>query len=141
MASILALGSLFWDHAQPCGLRLSWHKSMGDSRQGGSSLGHHVLPVGLRSGPWGCIHRCHRSIRLNHLFLSIAVSTLCLPHFLRGNCCGTHVACAGEVLFLGPPEPKDKATMPGDSWGKTSASCLKSCSKRHMEGEGKVWAV
>lgn len=85
---------------QPCGLPLSRYKSIGDSKQGGSSLGHHVLPVGLRSGPWGYIRRCHIH-QAQSLVLSTAASTLCLPHFLRGACAGVavlgHVAC-DEVL-------------------------------------------
>lgn len=66
VANVLVLGSLFWDQ---------------------------VLLVGLRSGPWGCIHRCHIH-QGQSLVLSTAASTLCLPHFLRG-------ACAG-VTVLGP---------------------------------------
>lgn len=61
-------GSESWGQHAALGSALSRYKSMGLSRQGGgSSLGHHVLPAGPGMGPWDCIHRCHRSTRLNHL--------------------------------------------------------------------------
>lgn len=81
---------------QPCGLLFSRYKSMGDSRQGGRGLGHHVLPAGLRSGPWGCICRCHRSGSITcpfHCCLHPVLAPLSERCLCRGGCAGTHVAC------------------------------------------------
>lgn len=61
---------------------------MGVSRQGDSSLGCHVLPVGSGMGLYPQVSQIHQA---QSLVLSTTTSTLCLPHFLRGACVGVAV--------------------------------------------------
>lgn len=86
---------MFWGQAEcpwgwhpALGSALSGYNSVGVCRQGGCSLGHHVLPAGLGMGWHPQVSQIHQA---QSLVLSTAASTLRLPHFLRGACVGATV--------------------------------------------------